>query len=311
MHFTQKLEPCRPPLWAREGHLQTILGYFLPSPPLPISTESIQIKLPDGDCLAVNYYAGTSSQVIYLLHGLAGDAASNYIRRTILVCQQFGHSVYAINHRGCGAGKGLAQHPYHSGRGEDLSEVIKWGRERYPQKKHTAIGFSLGANALLTLLTGLRGDILPDVAIAVNAPIDLTVVSKKIQEGLNRMYDFFFVLKLRAEINKSYSIPYFASLWDFDNLYTAPAGGFKNGQDYYDQCSTQRHLHRISIPTLLLTSADDPFIPSKLYSDAKLSSTTHLHIEKHGGHIGYLTRASTPLGTNRWLDYALMQFLKL
>jgi predicted alpha/beta-fold hydrolase len=40
------------------------------------------------------------------------------------------------------------------------------------------------------------------------------------------------------------------------------------------------------------------------------SSFVKLHLEKMGGHMGYLTAKKTPLNSMRWMDYALDEFVK-
>src|SRR5205823_14079777 len=51
-----------------------------------------------------------------------------------------------------------------------------------------------------------------------------------------------------------------ASVRQFDDLYTAPHGGFADALDYYRRCSSFPLIPRIPIPALLLTARDDPFI---------------------------------------------------
>jgi predicted alpha/beta-fold hydrolase len=239
--------------------------------------------------------------------------------RTASVGVRLGHSVFMVNHRGCGEGQGLAAHPYHSGRAEDLSAVIANGRRLYPNKKHIAVGFSLSANALLFLLSGRRGDTWPDAAIAVNGPIHLESASFALGKGLNRIYDFRFSVECRREVQfrekkgllpaGKYKFPLWTSLRDFDSLYTAPASGFSSREDYYSTCSTHSLLRHITVPTLLITAKDDPFIDYRNYLSAQLSPSVALHLEENGGHMGYLTNQPTVLGTHRWLDYALHEYL--
>lgn len=315
--FSQlQFKPCQAPLWAKGGHLQTLWNFCLPDPKAVIASETHHVRLPDGDQLALLYTPGSSEWVIYLFHGLTGAASSNYMERTARLCISRNHSVYRVNHRGCGEGMGLAQFPYHSGRGEDVSEVIALGRKRHPHKRHIAVGFSLGGNALLNLLTGQRGHVLPDYALSVNAPIDLAAAALKLQEGVNRIYDLYFVNCLRQTVLQQYhakhisqklSISRLATLKMFDALYTAPVCGFKSVEDYYHTCSTHQHLTKITVPTILLTSNDDPFVPVASYQQASVSPSTHLHIEPVGGHLGYLSYLKTPLGHYRWLDYALLE----
>ncbi len=316
---SRDLHPCAKPFWAPTGHSQTVLGFYLPTAPLEKKGEKFEIPLPDGDRLFIRYLAGTSHTIVYLLHGLGGDTNSNYMVRTARICQKLGHSVYLINHRGCGEGSKLAAKPYHSGRGEDYSEVIAWGRKRHPGYKHLAIGFSLGANALLCLLTGLRGETLPDYAISVNAPIDLKRCAMSLSRGFNLVYDQRFVREARSIVKDKFKsgmiqqkvrFPYLMHLRHFDDHYTAPYSGFRNAEDYYAQCSTHQHLHKITVPTLLMSSKNDPLVPVQSYETARLSSSVRLHLENEGGHIGYLHSQRTALGSIRWLDYALFQHIQ-
>lgn len=315
-----KIEAFEPALWARSGHSQTIWGHLIPSKAKLSGGQKFEVKLPDGDRLVGTHYEGTSSQVLHVFHGLAGTANADYMLRTARVALARGHSVTLVNHRGCGEGVGLASRPYHSGRGDDVSSVIEWARKQWPKKRQLALGYSLGGNSLLNLLTGLRGTEQPDAAISVNAPIDLQAVATCIGQGFNRVYDYRFVKMLKQDIadkqargllDRDLKLPPFLSLKRFDELYTGPVGGFGTGASYYEQCSTHRHLDKIRVPTVILTAEDDPFVPYASYRDAKVSSTVTMHAEKHGGHMGYLSRRPTPLGTRRWLDYAVDEALKV
>lgn len=319
MNATLKLLPCHAPVWARSGHAQTLWGFGLPSAKVDLLSEKQYLPLADGDQLVLRYTPGDSSWVVYLFHGLTGDASSAYMARIAKLSHELGHSVYRVNHRDCGEGLGLARHPYHCGRGEDIAAVLALGKQQHPHKKHIAIGFSLSGNALLTLLAGLKGSVWPDYAISVNAPIDLHASATRIHQGFNKIYNYYFVQRLRQAVRLKRQaghwspqalISPFSALRQFDDWYTAPAAGFASVDEYYRQCSTHQHLHRITIPTVLLTAQDDPFVPVNSYLQARLSASVHLHIEKTGGHMGYLSRHKTPLGTHRWLDYALHQCLQ-
>lgn len=311
------LQPCVPPIWAPSGHAQTVLGHILPSPRLGELGERVEIALSGGDRLVAFLINGKSDTVVYLFHGLAGSTDSTYIHRTARVAMAQGHTVFMVNHRGCGAGAGLAKEPYHSGRAEDLSASIAYGKRIFPKHKHLAIGFSLSGNALLLLLSGRRGETKPDYAISVNAPIDLESAALNLKAGFNRVYDIKFFLQCRRDVLHGrakdaahYQIPRFNTLYEFDNVYTAPAGGFKNREDYYSSCSTVNLLSEIKTPTLVMTAMDDPFVKIEHYLNAKVSSYVSLHIEKFGGHMGYLSKNITPLGSRRWQDYALSEAMK-
>lgn len=312
------LQGCRPPSWALGSHLQTIIPHLLPAPK-PIAADLLaHVDLGDGDFLSVEVHKGRLPVQVYLFHGLAGSVHSDYMIRTTALCRMRGYWVNAVNHRGCGVGRGLASKPYHSGAALDVSRVLERGRARFPDHLHIALGFSLSGNALLLLLSGVRGGVQPDYAIAVNAPIELESAAIKMKTGFNRLYDLRFVRRLRRTVQERYRmgligtrypIPPLCTLHDFDNIYTAPEGGFEDREDYYRTCSTLNFLDRINTPTVLLTSKDDPLVDYRNYVNAGKSPSILFHLEDHGGHMGYFCDQPTPLGTRRWLDHALDRYL--
>lgn len=314
------LEPCIPPFWAKGPHAQTILGNYLHPQKNPDAHAAVEVPVSDGDKLLAQFYPTDGADtVVYLFHGLAGNAEGSYMARQIRLGRSRGRHVYAVNHRGCGLGRGLARHPYHSGRAEDLAAVIREGRKRHPDALHVAVGFSLSGNALLLLAAGVRANDKPDLAIAVNAPIFLEEAALNLKRGFCKVYDWRFSLKLRREVYKrrkdglldrDYQIPLINSLHDFDNQYTAPAGGFEHREDYYASCSAGPHLHKIDIPTVLLTSRDDPMVPVSGYLRTEHSPCIHFHLEDKGGHMGYLHHRDTDVGDRRWLDHALDLWLE-
>lgn len=310
--------PCRPPRWAANGHLQTILGNYLPGEPCAHISHSFRIPLSDGDQLAGRYYPGETDVLVMIFHGLGGDDQAHYVRRTVTVARGMGHHVWTLNHRGCGAGRGLAARPYHSGSADDLGAVFATGRERHPGLRQLAVGFSLSANALLLNLGDGLGAILPkpDLALAVNPPIDLEHCAVLIKTGLNRLYDLRFVKRCRRAIHERvadrlipdiYRTRPWMTLHDFDNAYTAPAIGLRDREEYYRRCSARDYLGKISIPTAILQSKDDPFIPWQHHAEAIRSPMVHLHLEDHGGHMGYLSR---DLSGHRWLPFATEHYIR-
>lgn len=310
----ESLPKCRPPFWAFDGHLQSILGHLLPSKTLKEKAEVIHISLQKGpDKVHSKYFEGEKPIVVYLFHGLGGSSEASYMHRTAIIARELGCHVFMTNHRGCGEGAGLASEPYHSGRSEDLSSVIQYGRTRFPHHKHIAIGFSLSANALLLLVSKHKDYILPHGVIAVNAPINLDRTSKNLNVGLNQIYNKTFLRELKSyiKINRLKDVSLVSkakTMREFDEFLTAPVCGFTDHLDYYERCSAKKYLNLIEIPTVILTAKDDPFVSACDYFEAELSPSTFLHMEEKGGHMGYLSKMGPR--TFRWLDVALERYLK-
>ncbi|WP_306592040.1 YheT family hydrolase [Geothrix sp. 21YS21S-4] len=310
--------PCRAPWWAASGHLQTILGNYLPGEPPAHPSTPFRIALPDGDELAGRHYPGETGVLVLVFHGLGGDDQAHYVRRTVAIAREAGHHVWTVNHRGCGAGRGLAKRPYHSGSGDDLGAAFAAARERHPDLRQLAIAYSLSANALLLNLGGglPAPAAQPDAAIAVNPPVDLAACSRTIHAGLSRLYELRFIRRCRAAIRQrledglipdAYRTGPLMSLRQFDDAYTTRAAGFRDADDYYAQCSARPHLSKITVPTVILAAKDDPFIPWQHVAQADLPPAVHLHLEAQGGHMGYLSR---DLPGRRWLPYAVAHYAK-
>lgn len=313
------LIPCSAPFWADSGHGQTLWAHFLKSVELSDFGNKFEVDLPDGDRLFCSYLPGSSPIVVSLFHGLSGDISSDYMQRTALICQKLGHTVVLVNHRGAGEGAAYARRPYHSGSAEDVSFVLGHLRRMFPQHKHVSVGYSLSGNIMLCLLGGYGGQVKPDAAITVNAPINLANGSLLLKTGLNRLYDLRFVSRLRKLVDEKYKmgliperyeIPRWATVWDMDQIYTAPASGFLSREDYYQRCSSINYVSNIDVPTYSLTAGDDPFVSVQDYLKAPFSKNVQLHIEKRGGHMGYLHQGNLPIGGNRWLDYYLFEALR-
>ncbi|MFP5518752.1 MAG: YheT family hydrolase [Bdellovibrionia bacterium] len=308
-----------PPFWARGGHQQTLWGHFLPSPKVSSRGETTLLPLNDGDKLLIEIFDRQSPVVVSLYHGLSGDTNADYMQRSALLCERLGFTCVLVNHRGAGPIKGLAKKPYHSGIAEDISSVLDFLKVRFPQAQQIAVGFSMSGNILLNLVSGNRGSTKPDAAISVNAPINLSRASQLLHHGFNKVYDkrfinilseVFYAKQNMGLIDPQLRIPKNATIWDLDEIFTAPLCGFKDRTDYYENCSTYRHVHKISVPTYVLTAADDPFVSAIDYLENSWSPWAQVRIEKHGGHLGFIShRRDSPFG-RRWLDQYLESALK-
>ena len=312
--------PCTPPAWARGGHAQTLWGHLLPVGARELSTDSAgvrhEVPLPDGDRLVVRAFAGTSGLRVHLFHGLSGSADADYMRRTAHALRARGHAVWAVNHRGCGEGRGLARGPYHAGSAEDLAAVLQASREDGEDARHVAIGFSLSGNALVL---GLARGLVPEDTgwIAVCPPVDIARTTDDLRRGLRRLYELRFLWRLRRAVRerrldglaeRDVDIPLFASLRAFDGLYTAPEGGFRDADDYYARCSCGPHLADVRTPGVVLAAADDPFVDPRAYDAVRVPEEVLLHLERTGGHVGFLERRGRGIG--RWLDEALVHYVE-
>lgn len=302
--------PAFVPIFRLEtAHSQTLLGHFIKSKNFTQTGRQMYLTLPDGDQMSLKIFENKSvnkkNKVVAVFHGLGGDHTSDYVQRTAQVAFDLGYSVVTVDHRGAGLAEGLAKKPYHSGRGEDASEVSLKLREIFPNEKQIFIGFSLSGSVVLNLVTQRYGQHLPDFAIAVNAPINLQAASDHLIRGFSRVYDvrFYFMLKrLIKKIEPDFNLPLVSNTRLIDDLFTSIKSGFVDSADYYTQCSTFKYLDRISVPTFVLTAKDDPFIAFSDYRTASWNTQTHRTFIEHGGHMGYISKHNDAKFGRRWLD---------
>lgn len=310
------LRPFVPILKIETAHSQTILGHVIKSREFKEHGRQMFLTLPDGDQMSLKIFTNKSANqkntVVTVFHGLAGDHTSDYVQRTAQVAFDLGYSVVTVDHRGAGLAEGMAKKPYHSGRGEDASEVSLKLREIFPDNKQIFIGFSLSGSVVLNLVTQRYGQHLPDYAVVVNAPINLQKASDHLINGFSRVYDLRFYFMLRKLIRKTepnIGLPIVSNTRLIDDLFTSIKSGFVDSSDYYTQCSTYKYLDRIAVPTFVLTSKDDPFIAFDDYRTASWNDKTHRTFIDHGGHMGYISKhKSGPFG-RRWLDDYLYKVL--
>lgn len=302
----------------RNGHLQTILGSYVFGPRVKLDSQSHEIELDGagGDRLVVlesvpaGWREGGPSAL--LVHGLAGCARSPYMVRVGSRLSKRGVRVVRMNMRGAGSGFGLSRGIYHAGRTDDLRRVVEWMAARAPGSPVALIGFSLGANLVLKLAAEATENPLAglDCVLAANPPIDLSACSRQIQLPVNRVYDRNFVRVLRKDIARLHQVfpdleparlPKVMSLYDFDDLYTAPRNGFAGAEDYYTRSSAAAYIPRVRVPGLVVHSEDDPFIPSEPFRTVPFPPQLALELISSGGHLGYVSQ-SRWMGDRRWLD---------
>jgi predicted alpha/beta-fold hydrolase len=320
---TRRVPSFRPVRVLRGGHMQTIAAMFWPSGPEACPSEHQLVALPDGDklvCVVSTPPAWRPEhRTVVLVHGLCGCYGSPYMRRIAGKVYRSGLRAVRVNLRGCGSGAGLARWPYHSGRSDDVREVVRWIGISTPESPVTLVGFSLGGNIVLKM-AGEDGEQPSgglDSVVSVSPPIDLIQCSKLIEQPQNGIYDRYFVRRLLCDVRERQQhfpdlppldLPGRLTLRIFDDVYTAPRSGFRDAYDYYRRASSAPLVPRITVPTLLLTARDDPFIaatPFELLPDQP-------HIERcitdHGGHLGFL--GSTGVRLNyRWMDAFVLDWI--
>lgn len=319
-----KLNKFNPFPFARSGFMQTIYGHYWPilKPTKPDSFH--HITLPDGDVLVVTEnrpkHWTSGKRIMLLVHGLTGSYESTYMQRMCRRLYKKGYMVLRLNLRFCGPGRGLARRPYHCGKSEDTRFVLDWIKQQHPRSSVTQIGFSLGGNITLKMAgeDGSRPSGNLDSVVAVSAPLDISLSTERFNRPENRIFQQFFVKHLKDDLalmERLYpevprvKFPEKLSIREFDEMHTAPMNGFKDANDYYRKCSSMHFVPGIKIPTLILSSLDDPMTDPKVLTHTPHGDNVDVILTQHGGHNGFLG-FGTDYSEVRWSDQAIARWLE-
>jgi predicted alpha/beta-fold hydrolase len=301
-------------------------------PSLPTRTE--RWETPDGDFVDLVRMdpvargdaptaPGRAPRVL-LLHGLEGSPRSHYVGGFFGQCRRRGWGADLLVFRSCGDEPNRQRRFYHSGETADAGFVLERLVAEAPDAPRALVGVSLGGNVLLKLL-GERGDDLPAsvrAAAAVSVPFDLARGSRYIGQGFARVYEGFFLRSLRRKAHEKLgrypglfdaeALDRARSIWDYDDVVTAPVHGFDSAQDYYARSSSLGHLSGIRLPTLLVSAVDDPFLPSAVLDEVRAIArdTPALEIDfvPSGGHVGFVG-GRVPWRAEYWAEERVGAFL--
>lgn len=312
-----------PAWWIPGGHLQTLWGkLFRHQPPAPTVLE--RWDTPDGDFLELHrLWADPGAPRVLLLHGLEGTVRSHYAQGLLNEAARRGWGADLLIFRSCGTEMNRTRRFYHSGETTDAAFALERISQEFPTSPLALAGVSLGGNVLLKFL-GERGNDLPPqlkAAAAISVPFDLSRSSTRINRGLSRLYQRFFLNSLRRKAQeKAARFPDLApasriagirTLEDFDNVITGPLHGFRNAQDYYDRSSSLPWLKRIRLNTLLLSAIDDPMLPPDVLDEvrkvARQNPALHLEFVDRGGHAGFIA-GSVPWRPFYYAEYRVGDF---
>jgi uncharacterized protein len=261
----------------------------------------------------------TDSPVIVVVHGLEGSADSGYARGIAELGFSRGYSVIRINQRNCGGGEALTPTLYNSGMSSDYravcEQLIQGGLSQI-----FFVGYSMGGNLVLKM-GGEYGSSAPKELrgiCAVCPALDLAACADALERWDNHFYERHFVANLmRRYRKKARSLPQrykgrlarrVGSVRQFDDVITAPNFGYRDAADYYEHASAKCVLKDLNVPTLVITSKDDPFVPysSILAAGVEESPAITLVAPHRGGHCGFISKQGGP--ARFWAEQSVVDF---
>ena len=329
---TSRLNDFTPRRMLRNGHLQTLAGNFLPRKfPLPEPEPLVvEVEGPVGGygpssvlCHCHWQPAEVRSErlTVVIIHGLEGSSSSQYVLGNTARALAAGFNVVRMNMRSCGGTDELSPTIYHSGRSEDVASVVDRIIEAQRLEAIALVGYSMGGNLVLKYAGEFAAAPPPHlkVVVGVSPLMDLAVSSSALHEAQNRIYEWRFLGSMLARVRRKavlfpdiYStaaLGRIRSMRLFDQHIVARYGGFADADDYYYGVASSQYSDRISVPTLIVHSLDDPFIrmlPTTRTALIENPNVTYVETQ-YGGHCAFLAPSKNDDG--RWAETTLLGFL--
>jgi uncharacterized protein len=326
------LDPYVPRRFLRNGHLQTIVGNFLPRTydlPEP-DTQLIQVE-PATPAQTASFVlchchwqpveVRSERLTLIIVHGLEGSSSSRYVLGNSVRAMAAGCNVVRMNMRSCGEGEEYSPSIYHSGRSEDVAIVMAELVREHALRRFALLGYSMGGNLVLKLAgeLGAQAPAYLKAVVGVSPLMDLAASSAALHEPQNRAYEWKFLramikrfrhkIDLYPGIYSGAGLDQIRSMRDFDREIVARYGGFTGADDYYLKVASSNWAQDISVPTLILHALDDPFIRMTAETRTKLLANSYVTLieTRHGGHCAFLSPEGGEEGY--WAERTLLGFL--
>jgi predicted alpha/beta-fold hydrolase len=323
----RRLRAYAAPRWLRNGHAMTIVTWARPRRFVALPAPEMRRfrTSPDTQVAAACHFQAdrTKHGTLLLLHGLEGSSDAHYMRGIADKAWRAGLNVVRLNQRNCGGTEHLTPGLYHSGLTADPNAVMRELIDRDRLPSIVLAGYSMGGNVLLRLAGELGTEAPPELkgVAAVSPVIDLEACVRAIEKPANYVYQWNFMRNLRRSMRRK--VAAFPGAFDltrldrirtirgFDDAYTAPHHGFGDAANYYYQASALRVIDRIAIPTLIVSAADDPFVPPKIFDAPEVRNNPHIRVEitPHGGHCAFVSERCAD-DDGYWAEAAIVDFAK-
>jgi len=290
----------RPPFLLRNRHLQTILPNALRRVGGVTYTRK-RLTTPDNDFIDCDWSCIGSKKVAVVIHGMEGHSKRPYVLGMVRACNKAGWDVVAVNMRGCSGEPNLLARSYHNGSSDDVALVVDHLATLHYESIRLA-GFSLGGNVILKYLGEGHWNYprILTAAVAISTPCHLASCAEKLAQKENAFYMQRFMRMLHHKIKaKKQHFPtqlddknfdHIKNFKQFDDRYTAPLNGFTSAEDYWTKASSLEYIPAITLPTLLISAADDPFLSPQCFPTAIAENhkSVTLEITRYGGHCGFI-----------------------
>lgn len=326
MHTTHAFSPRG---ILKHPHAQSFLASFKPrrwaiyrQHPQLKHSERIILETSEGRLAAdVNQHPAPKGHAV-LIHGWEGASDSVYLVSLGTYLYRRGYTVSRLNLRDHGNTYHLNEGPFHGFLIHEVAEAVKQLCGLYGNDiPNVLAGFSMGGNFALRV-SGLAKRLnIPLKAVFAISPAVRPISTMQALAAGPKLYHHYFRKKWRKSLRAKQAA--WPAIYNFEEVLglnsldemtdyfvregllpvndrTTYLEGYRVDKDVIEQ---------ITVPTYILTAADDPVIPLAditALPDSKWVNTTVL---KHGGHCGFINGKRLTSYADRWVFNTLQRIL--
>ena len=318
----------QPPRLLRNAHLQSILASSKLRKPkllkaaknmLQVSREEI---LHAGEntrlhCIISEHEPHGSNHnrpLVVLLHGWEGSAESSYMLSSATCLYNNGYDVLRLHLRDHGPSHHLNSDLFHGARIDEVVAAVKSINNLFTRESTYLVGFSLGGNfALRVAMRAKTHDLKLTKVIAISPVVEPTNTMTALEKGA-ALYRAYFMRKWRRSLKLKHQaypekvviedVKSSRDLMALTEMLVKQHTDFNSVDDYFHSYKlTGGALSDIDVPTIIITSKDDPVIPINDFDEIKPSPQVTVSIQTYGGHCGFIK----DYNLNSWVNDVLLQ----
>jgi len=286
------MDAFHPPALLKNRHVQTILSSTGLRRVLALRRAREMLNASQSHILDCGegvrlqgYYASPNpgeSGLCILIHGWEGSADSSYLVSAAGYLWNRGFDLFRLNLRDHGKTHHLNSGIFHSCRINEVVGAVKRIQEVFPHRRLFLGGFSLGGNfalrvAVLAPNAGIRLDGVVAVCPVLNPESTLTAM-----ETGPALYQAYFMKKWHRSLKiKHQAFPHlidikrvlrYKSVRALTEYFVHEYTGFPDISAYLNGYAIIGDvLKRLEIPSVIISSLDDPVVPAKDWRPLRLS----------------------------------------
>ena len=297
----KSLKFYKPTPWLINGHIHTIWGMKFKGR-TNYKPQREDINFEDGGQVTIEHFVQEKTpddaQLLFIIHTMGGGSREPCTNWAAYNFMKKGYRVIICSARGCNGSKLKTKRICDSTNCEDTHVIINYISKKFPNaKKKFLLGFSMGGIISVNYTT--KYDDL-DGVISVSHIIDNKRADLLLCQGFKfNLYAKPLLNSLLRSIKKSdlytdeekKKICKIKTSAEFHDLVSAKNMGLKNSDEYYEITKLYGKPAKVKIPTIIITSEDDPltnrdFLDAKELTD-KNNNNLAFVFTKEGGHVSF------------------------